>query len=61
MSESVHDGRKFNGNEASAHHNHTFRLFFEVKDFIGGDGMFDARNVRFEGPTTHSDQDIVRR
>mmetsp|Transcript_3987 Transcript_3987/g.9612 ORF Transcript_3987/g.9612 Transcript_3987/m.9612 type:complete len:420 (+) Transcript_3987:119-1378(+) len=58
-SEAVHDLCEFESDKASSNDDHALGLFVQVKDFVGGDGVFDARNVGLEGPSTDGNENVL--
>mmetsp|Transcript_16953 Transcript_16953/g.37011 ORF Transcript_16953/g.37011 Transcript_16953/m.37011 type:complete len:343 (-) Transcript_16953:203-1231(-) len=54
----IHDLGKFQGNETSTHHDNAFGLFWEVKDFIAGNGMLDTGNGWLVGPSSRGHDGI---
>ena len=57
--QTVENPREFDGNIATAHHQHTLWKFLEEKRLVGADGVFMARNVRDLRPAASRDQDMV--
>mmetsp|Transcript_66979 Transcript_66979/g.187195 ORF Transcript_66979/g.187195 Transcript_66979/m.187195 type:complete len:315 (-) Transcript_66979:658-1602(-) len=58
--QSIHNLREFQGDKASTHDDHTLGLFFQIKDFVGSDCVFNSRNSGFEWPSTDRDQNVFR-
>mmetsp|Transcript_16622 Transcript_16622/g.29295 ORF Transcript_16622/g.29295 Transcript_16622/m.29295 type:complete len:218 (+) Transcript_16622:375-1028(+) len=57
--QSIHNTRKLQGNESSAHDNNPLGLLFQIEYLVGSDGVFDSGNVvGFEGPSAHGNEDI---
>mmetsp|Transcript_23280 Transcript_23280/g.39792 ORF Transcript_23280/g.39792 Transcript_23280/m.39792 type:complete len:340 (+) Transcript_23280:200-1219(+) len=60
-SQSIHDTRKLQRNESSTHNNNTLWLFFQIENLIGGNGVLNSRNGRFERPSAHGNEDVFGR